>query len=120
MSKEDNPILNIMEADESRRAAMNPQVRAEMQLLRHKLCGWIDEAKKNGITIACDKSNRPAVWIDVKRSICSANLYYDGNFGSGCHGNIFGPEFDSDALDDLRRIVDALEKGTACIRRTPQ
>ncbi|MEK7211507.1 MAG: hypothetical protein AAB731_02655 [Patescibacteria group bacterium] len=114
MGKENNPILKILAADKSARAAQDAQMRVSMGQLQQKLCDWIEEAGISGIKIKSDVL-WDRTWIDVQSPIGPVHVRYDGQFVSGCYGDIFHTALDLEAFDGLKRIVDALEKGTARI-----
>jgi len=115
MSKADNPILRILESKENAQAAEDAQTRASTDWSVDRLRDWIQEAGLGGIKIESDVL-WDGTWIDVVRPTGPAHVRYEGDRDAGYFGEIFSGEVTPDALDSLRRIVNALEKGTARIR----
>ena len=112
----DNPILKILAASESARAAQEAQMRVNINQLQQKLCDWIEEAGKSGIKIESDV-RWDGVWIDVQSPTGPAYVRYEGDRDAGCYGELFSCSLTPDSFGSLQRIVDALEKGTARISR---
>lgn len=113
--KKDNPILKILAAEKSKRAADEAQMRVDIDRLQQKLCDWIREAGRRNIKIK-DRSDN-CVWIEVVNPTGPAFLWhYGGTNGKYSLGDMFcGLNLNQDVLAYLRNIVSALEKGTAYI-----
>lgn len=115
MSKADNPILKILAAKESKRAAEDAETGANRWWPVDQLRDWIQEAGLGGFRLESDVL-WDGTYIDVVRPTGPAHVRFEGDRDAGYFGEIFKGEVTPDALDSLNRIVNALEKGTARIR----